>query len=92
MSNTLDPQLGESNIKMLQEQIKELLPDDWEKKSIDFLAGFDSALIKANEAISNMWKAAEIVSQIYPKDHLTMEEMREITFTLRTIAETLEKG
>lgn len=92
MSNTLDPQLGESNIKMLQEQIKELLPDDWEKKSIDFLAGFDSALIKANEAISNMWKAAEIVSQIYPQDHMTMEEMREITFTLRTIAETLEKG
>lgn len=92
MSNTLDPQLGESNIKMLQEQIKELLPDEWEKKSIDFLAGFDSALIKANEAISRMWKAAEIVSQIYPQDRLTMEEMREITFTLRTIAETLEKG
>lgn len=83
-------QLGESNIKMLQEQIKELLPDDWETKSIDFHAGFYSALIKANEAIERMWKAAEIISQIDPQEHLTMEEMREITFTLRTIAKTLE--
>ena len=89
--STHEPQLGESNILVLIEQIRGLSPDQCEHRTIDFLAGFIMGKNMSIEAIQRMWGAAEIVHEIDPAEHMTMEEMKEVTFTLRTIASTLER-
>lgn len=89
MSHSI-PQLGKTNIDMLQEQIKGLQPHLTEHRTLDFIAGFIMGKTMSIEAIQRMWGAAEIIATIDPETHLTVEEMREITYTLKTIADTLE--
>lgn len=84
------PVLGKTNVDMLQEQIKGLHPPLVEQRTLDFIAGFLMGKNMSIEAIQRMWGAAEIIATIDPETHLTVEEMREITCTLKTIADTLE--
>lgn len=84
------PVLGKTNVDMLQAQIRGLQPDLMEHRTLDFVAGFIMGKTMAIDAIQRMWGAAEIIATIDPETHLTVEEMREITCTLKTIAATLE--